>query len=386
MAVHPAPTSPKQQLLEHNDVANVWRDAKLQQPPKLPWGRLIWLVVVLALGGSLAVVAGWSWVATRYPNLWISRWWPNASTTIVREISSPTTTSVPTAVQRLADSLWGVAIDQGAKGIYRADDTAIIAAPLSSNGWMAVAKNDLTTTEPIVVTPKLGLPAAVTSQIADPGLPFIYLETTATNATPTSFVSRTADLRHQIVWVVGAAGRDRTIISRTIVSWQGGPWMRSDQLDRWWSLDQPITGLTSGAVVTPDGRLVGLLDHEQKIWPATAIDAILKPLLQQRTVERPSLGLTAYDRDQAVVTAEPTAGGWQINAPDGQVSLLENGAARKAGLLDGDVLLSIEGQPMSRDPFSSLLPYQPGQTISLTYLRQGAKQDISVVLGTQRPP
>jgi S1-C subfamily serine protease len=59
--------------------------------------------------------------------------------------------------------------------------------------------------------------------------------------------------------------------------------------------------------------------------------------------------------------------------------------AEAAGLKDGDIILSIEGQAIdSEHPLDAVLTsFAPGQTVKLTVLRGSDELDISVTLGTR---
>lgn len=58
--------------------------------------------------------------------------------------------------------------------------------------------------------------------------------------------------------------------------------------------------------------------------------------------------------------------------------------AEKAGLLKGDIITALEGQSLTpNDSLANrLLQYKPGDTVSISVMREGRQQEISIVLGT----
>ena len=78
--------------------------------------------------------------------------------------------------------------------------------------------------------------------------------------------------------------------------------------------------------------------------------------------------------------------GGQTDA-SGQASpaVVAGGPADKAGVKQGDIIVSIEGQTIdSEHPLDSVLTqFAPGRTVTLGILRNGQKIDVQVTLGTR---
>jgi S1-C subfamily serine protease len=146
--------------------------------------------------------------------------------------------------------------------------------------------------------------------------------------------------------------------------------------------------------VNSSGQVIGIntavSQNAQGIGFAIPIDAA-KPLMQQalagKALARPWMGVyyrpvtkqLAKDRGLSVET------GALIAVPqDGTTAVIPNSPAAAAGLRDGDVILAVNGVAVdaSHDVSTLLLPYAPGQTITLKIQRGTSSLDVKVKLGT----
>ena len=74
-----------------------------------------------------------------------------------------------------------------------------------------------------------------------------------------------------------------------------------------------------------------------------------------------------------------------INKPaSGAPAIFAGSPADKAGLKDGDVIVAVDGDAVDaeHDLSTRILPHVPGDTVSLSVVRDGRTMDISVTLGT----
>jgi S1-C subfamily serine protease len=157
-------------------------------------------------------------------------------------------------------------------------------------------------------------------------------------------------------------------------SWAGGLIDRRILLDL--TLDRCSHG---GAVVDADGDLIGLAAFAPRrralVIPAETIDRIAERLAAKGSVSRGYLGVGLHPlrhgehRSGAIV-----------------VRLDENGPARRAGILVGDILTAWNGEPIrgARDVFTRLGPDAVGSTITLDLVRANQQTKIDIAVG-ERP-
>ena len=157
--------------------------------------------------------------------------------------------------------------------------------------------------------------------------------------------------------------------------------------------DAPINrGNSGGALVNLRGELVGI--NSQIISPtggnigigfaipSTMAHDVMTQLLERGTVRRGLLGVIVQpisaDMARSLDLAEPRG------AIVTQVT--EDGPAERAGVEQGDVILSLDGKPIdsSNALRNAVARLQPGTKVKLDLVRDGAKRSLTVAL-VERP-
>jgi len=157
--------------------------------------------------------------------------------------------------------------------------------------------------------------------------------------------------------------------------------------------DAPINrGNSGGALVNLRGELVGINSQILSptggnigigfAIPSTLAHDVMTQLLERGSVRRGLLG--AYVQG---ITAD-LAKGLDMKDPRGVIVLqvTEDGAAERAGLAQGDVILSLDGKPVdSSNALRNAVARQaPGSKIALDVVRDGARKTLTVALD-ERP-
>jgi len=162
----------------------------------------------------------------------------------------------------------------------------------------------------------------------------------------------------------------------------------SDKLVKLIQTDAAINpGNSGGALVNADGEVIGInsaklaasgVEGMGFAIPTNTVQNIVDEIMNKGYVARPYLGVSVFDPQ--------TAGryGYQLNIDKGvyifQLSL--NGPCGKAGLQRGDIILKVNDEEVNSvsDLRAKVASYKVGDTVKITYDRNGASRNADVVL------
>lgn len=131
------------------------------------------------------------------------------------------------------------------------------------------------------------------------------------------------------------------------------------------------------AIFSPSGGNVGI----GFAVPAHVAERIVDDLQEDGTVERGWLGVQIQPVSEAIATA--------LGLDDTSGALVNNvtvdGPAAQAGVESGDVVLSVNGEPVAdpRDLIFSVADLEIGEAATLTVWRDGSETELSVEIGRQ---
>jgi len=154
-------------------------------------------------------------------------------------------------------------------------------------------------------------------------------------------------------------------------------------------------GNSGGPLVDATGAVVGIntavASDSSGIGFAIPID-IARPIMQQAVagekLTRPWIGIRFESIDQKVKKAYGLSvdNGAYVSTGDTTGSaVVDNSPAAKAGLKDGDIVISINGIQIDQEhPLDALLvQFKPNDTVRLVVLRNGTQLTLEVTLGTR---
>ncbi len=167
----------------------------------------------------------------------------------------------------------------------------------------------------------------------------------------------------------------------------GDAWhsMAGGRIDALIRLDCRLAYDEGGPVLALDGGLIGMSTagprHRTLVIPTATLERIIDPLLADGRIPRAWLG----------VGLQPVMIPDSFRQTTGQesglmvVSLAASAPAEAAGILPGDIVLDIDGAPVSRlrALTASLGPDRIGNPVVLRVLRAGAVQAISVTVAAR---
>ena len=181
----------------------------------------------------------------------------------------------------------------------------------------------------------------------------------------------------QMVLALGRT-REGVVASLGMVSTAGGPWQsrRGGRIDHLVRLDMRlVAGCEGGIVVDGEGALIGMAllgpHRSPLVIPAATIQRVAPRLLAEGRIPRGYLGVGLHpirlDDALAAVHALTDRRASMV------VSVDPEGPARKAGVLVGNVIVELDGEPVPglRSLLAKLTPESVGHVAELKLLRAG---------------
>jgi len=253
-------------------------------------------------------------------------------------------------------------------------------------GIVVTAEHTVRTAEDITVTMADGrsLPAVLAGR--DPGTDLAALRVADAGSVVATLGDDVALKVGHMVLALGYGPR----ASWGVISALGPRWRswRGGDIDRLVRLDLVLyPGFSGGPLVDAAGRVVGLntsgLARETRLaLPVTMVTRVADELLQKGHVSRGYLGLGM----QPVRLPEPLRA--QLGLGDGALIVVmvePSGPAARAGVLLGDVLVALDGEPVGdlEDVQARLGSDRVGAEISAVVLRGGVRTELRITVGEQ---
>jgi len=174
-----------------------------------------------------------------------------------------------------------------------------------------------------------------------------------------------------------------------IINRIGGAWRtwHGDEIERFISLDLAIRlGFSGGALINADGKVLGVNTSAYRrglalTIPSETVNRVVDLLLTKGKISRPYLGIGT----QIVPLPESLREKLSLQQSSGLMMLTveADGAAEKAGVLIGDVLLSLDDKPTLEpmDVQAALWGKEAGNIVKAKLLRGGELVEIEITLG-----
>lgn len=249
-------------------------------------------------------------------------------------------------------------------------------------GVIVTAQHTIRREEEITVTLPDGANRSATLAGADPGMDLAVLRLAEPAGDPVSQIASEVKPGH-LALAVGRSEDSGVNASMGIISAVSGPWRtwRGGRLENYIRLDLTMYPASSGGlVVDSTGASIGVATSGLSrlaglAIPAESINRVLDEILSRGRVSRGYLGVGL----QPVVLPDHQKGLIVLSTEPG-------GPAAAAGVLIGDILISVNGKSVSDtdDVQIALESATVGHAIETAWLRGGAHKQVTVTVG-ERP-
>lgn len=194
----------------------------------------------------------------------------------------------------------------------------------------------------------------------------------------------------QFVLAVGRPASGHPMASSGIVSAVGGP-LRTREgvlLEQYLSTDaRPYPGFSGGPLVNTNGEVLGImtsgiLGNSSVVIPAALALRVTDALLESGTIKRGYLGVAS----QPVELAEHQRAGRSQDSGLLIVHVDDDGPARKAGILIGDILVGLDGKTITDGEVlvALLAGDRVGKSITADLIRGGELKSLDVTIGERK--
>lgn len=239
---------------------------------------------------------------------------------------------------------------------------------------------------------KIGLPNGETATAKlvgrDPGTDLAILRTDASSLTPAEWIDAGEMHVGNLVLALGRPGRT-VQATLGVVSALGGSWSTGggSEIDRYMQTDVVMyPGFSGGPLVEAGGKFAGLntsaLGRGVSLTvPSATIKRVVDQVVAHGSVRRGYLGIGI----QPVRLAD------NVQQTVGQetglivMSVESDGPAGQAGLSQGDVLVTLDGDAIRQldDLQAALRSDRVGKSVVARIVRAGSVQDVNVVVGSK---
>ncbi len=238
----------------------------------------------------------------------------------------------------------------------------------------------------------VGLPSGQTTSATfaggDPSTDLAVLKLGGGSVRPAEFADPRQMRVGNIVLAVARQGKHGISASHGVISALGGEWRtwHGGRVDQWLRLDlSPYPGFSGGPLVDAEGKVIGVNTSGPRrsvlTLPKSTVDRVVKQLLQKGRIIRGYIGLGV----QPVAVSEALQKSLSLAQERALlvVNVARGGPADKAGVIVGDIILSVAGHEVggAGDLLAQLDPESVGQAIPLRILRGGKPSDVKVTIG-----
>lgn len=258
---------------------------------------------------------------------------------------------------------------------------------ITADGWIVTSLDLVKTYSDYVVIDQDKKIYQIDKAVADNLTAFNFIHVQARDLSVRKFAASQSIKSGQLAIVAGWL--DSSLVSTVAgFSQSAGPVRSSDSFSEKLILnDKPPPEFRGSAIFNLAGEALGLVDGKGEIEPISHLAGAIKSIFTNKINARPSLGVYYIDlSDLAEIKGQDNS--WQkgvviYNTPKA-LAVKKNSPAEKAGLRQGDIIISIDDTDLNKDNNLAdiIQNHLIGEVINLVVLRNGEEKEVKVTLGT----
>ena len=337
---------------------------------------------------------------------------PNASPSLTATTDGNTTvteseSSIAAVAEKVGPSVVSIVTQTQSRSYYgtasgEAAGTGII---VSKDGYVMTNNHVLESATKVSVVDSNGEEYTDVTIIGrDPLNDIAFLKVSANKEFTPAVLGNSATIRtgQQVVAIGNALGQYSNTVTSGIISGTGRPITAGSENGNTESLTDLIQtdasinpGNSGGPLVNLAGQVIGvntaIVEDANGIGfaiPINSTKGVLAGVLETGKINRSYLGVSylTVTPDIAREYDLPVNNGAYVHATNSSNPVAAGSPAANAGLKAGDIIVKVNDEKVgSQGSLSSILgEYKPGDKVTLTYLRDGKEQTVSVTLGAYK--
>ena len=146
-------------------------------------------------------------------------------------------------------------------------------------------------------------------------------------------------------------------------------------------LSTDVSNNKSSFVYSLSGKFLGFVSNDNSIFPVYNLERIINAVLRDGELKRIKMGLSYIDFSD-FISRDSEMEGVQIVKNINNISIEKNSPAFMAGLKESDIIFSIDNIELNDVSKLNVLiqKYKKGDSINISYLRNGEKNNTNLIL------